>query len=280
MAPDQDTPAEGRFPDGEMRHPAVQVRELHDWHVRLGLPDVELHVDDKDDTKYHAELTRPLPETFYTLGEGVKDAYYTYTLALRRLLAASTNENLDPCYARMPDRALRIALLLASLHDTGSHVIHPQYWARGQAITERLRRDLHHLIGRVEGERLYDETQQPSWNRRLEESLMRQVQRHGPQTLAELARYHKTRSYADMQACAEALVKGGIFHIVQGARQEKYALVVQQDATHTPEPSSCPGSPLLRLPIYYGRGSSYVISKGWAVVKTLRRFANYYGRRS
>ena len=122
VAPAQEMlPQEERFPDGRMQHPGTQVYDLYTWHQRLGEPHALLLLDDKE--QMQALLRRPLPETVYTLAPPVTEAFYSYMAALRVILARTNNENLDPSYLRMPGRALRIAGLLASLHDTGTHTI-------------------------------------------------------------------------------------------------------------------------------------------------------------
>src|SRR6266568_5703829 len=113
-------------------------------------------------------------ETTYTLSPEVRTAFYAYDRGLHELMAHSKNEDLDGSYARFPMKALRIAGLLASLHDDASqYTIWPAQWYRGQQIAERWRQSLHTLIGQVQ------EATEPTATRQLEEGLIRQVKKHG-----------------------------------------------------------------------------------------------------
>jgi len=77
-------------------------------------------------------------------------AYDRYRLALRELIANSSNQDLDGSYTRLSDRALRIAALLASL-ENGGRIEVPQ-WAKAQEIAEMMRRNLHELYRQVNRE--------------------------------------------------------------------------------------------------------------------------------
>ncbi len=95
------------------------------------------------------------PPQVCTLGAGVRDAFYRYYTALRSLAAASDNTDLDANYTRFAEKALRVAILLASLDDRGagpafSGVIELRHWARGQAIAERWRQSLHNLYMQIQ----------------------------------------------------------------------------------------------------------------------------------
>lgn len=223
VTPGEDAVNDTAFPRGERIIPAKLVADLHTWHARLGIPAcrIEPEYDAKGKPKdtYHA-VYEPLPETTYTLHDDVWHSYYAYDQALRMLTAQRKAEYLDGSYVRFPQKALRIAALLASLHDdAGQHIIWPTHWARAQAITERWRRDLHRLAKQV-----HTQSQEPSPKRQLEESLLRQVRRHGPQSLADFVRHHKTRGMQDICAEVETLVNAGLLVRVAGARGEKFAL--------------------------------------------------------
>jgi hypothetical protein len=219
--PREEASSDAAFPDGEMQIPGNLVTPLPRWHQLLRIP--ACHIDELDDDRYAVHV-EPLPETVYVLHEQVKTGFYAYDAAIRTLLRQRKDFDLDASYARLPLKALRMAGLLASFHnDVSNRVITLQYWERGQQIAETWRQGLHHLVQQTQGD------QQPSRDRRLEESFIRQVHRQGPQTITEFARYHKTRSYAVLQTCAEALVTVGVFQHVNGARQGKYGLISAQE---------------------------------------------------
>ena len=54
------------------------------------------------------------------------------------------DERFSSNYGRLPDMALRIAMLLASLENNGH--MDMRHWARGQQITEHWRNNFHELI--------------------------------------------------------------------------------------------------------------------------------------
>ncbi len=62
------------------------------------------------------------------------EAYYRYHDGLEDLAAASDNEYLDGNYGRFAEKALRVALLLASVQ--GAEAIGLRHWARAQEIAE------------------------------------------------------------------------------------------------------------------------------------------------
>ena len=66
------------------------------------------------------------PPEVCTLGAGVEDAFYTYKNALDDLAAVSKNTDLDGNYSRFPEKALRVAILLASIEN--HHVIDMRHW--------------------------------------------------------------------------------------------------------------------------------------------------------
>jgi hypothetical protein len=223
IAPGMDTlSTDARFPDGDLRHPARTVTALRTWHERLGLPQATIETTGDDATQYRATLTRALPETVYTLHEEVREALYRYLGALRTLLADVQSENLDPCYIRLPGRALRIAALLTSLNGTGGTVIHLPQWARAQQIVERWRRDLHHLIERVEGERSAEEP----LPQRQERQVIRWLQAGPPLSLRELQQKTGYAQQVLVPLCT-TLVHAGLVEPRQQGKTIRYAWLAE-----------------------------------------------------
>ena len=218
IAPGLDTPPiDARFPEGDLTHPARTVTALRTWHERLGLPQATIETTEDDATQYRATLIQTLPETVYTLHAEVREALYRYLGALRTLLADVQSENLDPCYIRLPGRALRIAALLTSLNGTGGTVIHLPQWARAQQIVERWRRDLHHLIDRVEGERQTEDDRLL----RKEHRLMAILRQGGWYSLRDL---HVATKFPlqDLQDYCDLFVKQGMVASKVTTRTVKY----------------------------------------------------------
>ena len=71
----------------------------------------------------------------------MEDAFYAYREALIHMVHGSANTDLDSNYARFAAKALRIAMLAASLEN--NNVIELKHWALGQEICERWRANLH-----------------------------------------------------------------------------------------------------------------------------------------
>jgi hypothetical protein len=197
------------------------VNTLKNWHKRLGIPSCIL--TPKTDKKgqpldtYTIDVD-PLPEKVYTLSPEVRTAYYAYDRAMRELTRQRHNEDLDGSYGRFPMKALRIAGLLASLHDdSDSYTVWPRHWWRGQQIVERWRRDLHRLMHQVQT------TDTPSSpKRQLEEKILRQVERNGPQSIREFAIFQKASSREEIDACVAALVTAGELTAQQTTHTMKY----------------------------------------------------------
>ncbi|MBV9617334.1 MAG: DUF3987 domain-containing protein [Ktedonobacteraceae bacterium] len=141
----------GRFPEGLRVVPEEISAPLRAWHRRLGIPEISIRpiVDGKGKASGGSFIERSdLPEQCCTLAPDVIDSYYAYSDALTTL-RASTNKNrdLDGSYNRFASKALRIAMLLASLENDGH--IEQRHWARGQAISERWRAGVHDLFAQT-----------------------------------------------------------------------------------------------------------------------------------
>jgi hypothetical protein len=221
VAPGQTEGSEAEFPQGQLTFPPYLVSTLRHWHTRLGVPTCIL--TPQTDTKGHTTGgytldVDPLPERAYTLHPDVRAAYYSYDRALRDLTRQRQEEDLDGSYGRFAMKALRIAGLLASLHDdSASDTIWPRHWHRGQQIAERWRRDLHRLRQQVQ---TVDTPHSPK--RHLEDKLLRQVDRNGPQSVRGFALFQKAHSRDEIEACVTALVATGELVEQPTAQTTKY----------------------------------------------------------
>ncbi len=180
----------GKFPQGERVIPATIVTALHQWHERLGVPladIVEVRDEKGEDTgAYQVHITSHDPQRI-ELGTGVFEAFYRYDDALRLLTQQNTSTDLDGNYARFSEKALRIAMLLASVDN--NNVIEMRHWARAQQIAERWRRNLHALIDQLQG------TETQSREAELEDKVMQVLQQMGQATIRDLRSSH-LRSYS------------------------------------------------------------------------------------
>jgi putative DNA primase/helicase len=228
VSPPEDTSSDAEFPRGERIIPAPLIADLDSWHRKLGIPQCEIQQDlDAKGTPKEEKYTArrdPLPETTYTLSEEVWKSFYAYDRALRALIRQHKTEYLDGSYARFPGKALRIAALLASLHDNANnHTIWPTQWARAQEITERWRRYLHALVKQVQSVSATEETPTAKAEQRIEEV----VRQHGALSVREI--HQRTKfAYADIAEHCATLVAAEVLTAEKTPRTTKYRL------THEP----------------------------------------------
>jgi hypothetical protein len=137
-------------------------------------------------------------------------------------MAKSKQEDLDGSYARFPMKALRIAGLLASLHDeSGKHTIWPAQWYRGQQIAERWRRDLHALIQQVQEDPL------PSKEAQQEQRIVNVLRANAPLSIRDI--YLKTKlAYGDIEHILALLTRSGIATEHLTAHTKKYGYAVHE----------------------------------------------------
>jgi hypothetical protein len=205
--PEDDDSTDAEYPREDFQIPPRLVTELYTWHESLGIPTCRLEpVMDKKDTPtgtYHV-VRAPLRETTYTLSGDVWQQYYAYDVALRQIMRTQQAAHLDGSYIRFPAKALRIAALLASLHGGATREITPQFWARGQQITEQWRLELHRLV-----RQLHTAPDEPGERRALEDALVQQARQRGPQTLREFGIFHKAHSRDEIARAVKTLTDIG-----------------------------------------------------------------------
>jgi hypothetical protein len=222
VTPPEGSRSDARFPDEAICYPPTLLDELREWHRRLGIPNVDLKpiLDEKQKWTGRYRLDQaPLPEVTYTLAPEVKDAFYTYDNALRALTSREANADLDGSYGRFAMKALRIAGLLASLHDdAGTGVIGLAAWHRGQAIAERWRASLHRLMQQVQVAAALPQGEE------VEQKILRALKKHGTLSAAELHAWTKVEIEALMRKL-EHFVEARVVSVAQTKRTKKYALV-------------------------------------------------------
>jgi Ni/Co efflux regulator RcnB len=194
-----------RFPPGKRAIPPRLTTPIVQWHNRLGLPAVTL-TDRTDDggkpTGAKAVTIGPYQPIHYELGPGVFDAYYAYGDALGDILEENSLEttDFDGNYMRFPAKALRVALLLASMEGKGD-VVEMRHWARGQEIAERWRVYLHEIYSQV--------NHVPSESERVEEKILALVASKGEMTARDMARHIRGKSATDLAPAIKHLVRFG-----------------------------------------------------------------------
>ncbi len=194
-----------RFPRGECNIPPSLTNPLFKWHERLGLPETEIVRDTDEDGNAVGPrrlAIAPIEPKVVTFGEGVDDALYQYDEALRSITQAHDNTDLDGNYARLSEKALRIAALLASF--SNSDVIELRHWARAQEITERWRTSLHTLIATLQ------QTRTTNPEAEFEDQVVGILNRTEGETANDVRRFLKGRSTDEIKQMLDTLVKHGV----------------------------------------------------------------------
>lgn len=120
-----------------------------------------------------------LPCQAMTLAPEVYDAYEAYNDALLAIIeSGDIPPDLNAWYVRAHEKALRVAMLLASIHE--QETITLPYWQEGQVMAESWRTNMHQLCETV------NEQAPLSQEARLEQRLVRTLSERGPLTKREL----------------------------------------------------------------------------------------------
>jgi len=148
--------------------PQAIIDALQKWHFRLGFPACQIidtaeqeslleqaRGEEKGKKKRDMSNRPPfevekgdLPQSVIYMSNEVYQAQDEYYKALATLgFNHGLDERFKSTYGRLPEKALRIAMLLASLENS-SHV-NMRHFARGMQITEHWRRDFHELIAQL-----------------------------------------------------------------------------------------------------------------------------------
>jgi hypothetical protein len=220
IGPTGDEPLKkGRMPNERFQAPTDVLEPLIRWHERLGIPDIL--IDDDPDTPGKFRVARgEFPDNEVYFGAGVEDAFYAYREALIDMVHGSSNMDLDGNYARFAAKALRIAMLVASLEN--DNVIEMRHWALGQEIAERWRKNLHSVFSAIN---------EPvaTINESIEERIMERIEsfteKHGhPPTMRELRQRIRGADSKDLIKIIEGMVRSGIIDevIVEGRKTRWY----------------------------------------------------------
>jgi hypothetical protein len=175
-------PREQHRPWGSARLSPSLVEPLQAWHRRLGVPsvDIEASLDAKGKPTGEWRAVRtPLPLQTLPPSPATQDAYERYNSALLRLIKdGEAPPDLAASYGRLHDKALRIALLLASF--AHQDTISVQYWTYAQQVVETWRLMLHQVLA------LVAEGRPETREEQLENKIESLVAREGPRTAREL----------------------------------------------------------------------------------------------
>lgn len=149
--PHGEKPSRAPRPREAYHLPGDLITPLYEWHRRLGAPQVTVDEERESNGKLTGRwvsTVSPLPCQILRLTSDVYDAYETYNDALLEMVhRGDVQPDLSPWYGRAHEKALRVAMLLASVH--GETMITRNYWSEGQAMVEGWRKSLHEVLATI-----------------------------------------------------------------------------------------------------------------------------------
>lgn len=219
VSPPQNAPRKNeRFPQQRRVMPSSLVTPIIQWHNRLGIPHVQM-ID--RGAKYEAVVTHPDPQ-LCVMGKGVYDAYYRYNDALIDIVTQSGLTDLDGNYARLPEKALRVAMLLASLENGGK--VEMRHWHRAQQVAECWRRNLHNLYDQIVGE-----NEMPKIVA-MEDKICRLIADKGPRTIREIVQSIMGLDSNQAKTLVKSMTEAGFLAQMKDGRTERYRLATEAEA--------------------------------------------------
>lgn len=209
----------GRFPSGERVVPHELAGPLRYWHTRLGVPVVEVTERESDGVKPKFDmLVAPPQPKMCILADGVFEAFYDYSDALIDLVALSNLTDLDGNYSRLPEKAMRVAMLLASFDN--NERIEMRHWARAQQVAEVWRRNLHNLYDQV-----VSNAEEPLIIA-MEDRIMKQINENGPRTIREMVQGIRGLDSGQAKIITKSLQEAGFLQMARDGRSERFSLIV------------------------------------------------------
>lgn len=231
IAPRQEeTRGNERFPRERKILPPQMIKQLAEWHKRLGIPTVSISRD-TDDSPYRAKVSNPLVwrDPPMALTDDVYDAVYDYVNALTAIANADPNlADLAGNYIRSHEKALRIAALLASFDE--SKEITMKYWGRAREIAERWRQGLHNMYDTVSSN--LEQSESGTHERVIAERL----RRYGVMTARELSQKLSGRLSSDqIKSVLGGMVDADMVTEMKEGRKTVYVLNQDIDSTESSE---------------------------------------------
>lgn len=201
--------------------PARILEALKDWHTRLGIPDCHIdpiRKDDKETGRYSIEREE-LPQTACTITREAKQAWKRYAAALERMSLKFPHRDFIGSYKRLPETAMRMAVLMASLSNNNKVDIYQ--WAKAQELAELLRYYLHALYTQVNSA---EDT--PTKSATLEAKIRQALKTKGPLTIPRLRSDH-LRSYGteDIFKAVRLMLQAREVRQIETSRGFKYEYI-------------------------------------------------------
>lgn len=206
---------------GALYFPQELIDALANWHSRLGIPEsciTELP-DKKGEPSGRFRVSRgDLPEQGCSIMPDAWQAYDRYRTALRAMAATSHNQDLDGNYGRLPETAMRMAVIMASL--SNNNQIELRHWAKAQELAEVLRKNLHELYAQVNTVSPIETTKAI-----VEHEILKHVRKHGPMTLNVLKNsYMKKWSVEEIEHGLKVLKRTKMIEEFATSHSVKYRL--------------------------------------------------------
>jgi hypothetical protein len=226
ITPPQSDRNRARFPEGIMYIPPSLTTPLITWHLRLGEPDCEIE-EIKDEKgriiRYDVQRTE-LPRQVCTYEPEVINAFYNYNDALEDLVLIHHLELLAGNYGRMAKKALRLAMLFASLENNGH--IELRHWAKGQEIAESWRVSLHEMYTQVASS--YESTEADSLEDEIIAYLTSKQETVTARIMKQSSRAFKNIPAKRLKEALDNLVTDGVIDKTRVGKAYFYVLLAKE----------------------------------------------------
>ena len=214
-------PSRAQRPRETYHIPPSILTQIHEWNIRLGKPEVSIELEREPNGKITGNWIGscgPLPVETLTLNSEAYDAYEQYNDALLEIAhEGKVHTDLSPWYGRAHEKALRVSMLLASLH--GEKEISLGYWSIGQEIVEEWRNNLHELI-------LTASASTPlSKDAQIEGKIVSLCAKSGGMTARELQRHIKGVSSENIHRVIVGMLKTEAISQVKNGKKVIYSVL-------------------------------------------------------
>lgn len=218
---DDEQPSLAHPPRGARTIPGDLLWPLAQWHQRLGVPTLSLTeiLDNRDKPTgaWQAEIG-PLPQHTLRVDADVADQHDLYNDTLLGLvMSGDVPQDFSATYGRFHAKALRIALVMASL--AGDETVRWEHWCYAQALTEDWRLSLHELYARV------TDSEPLSRGELIEQKLLKYLAKAGQATAREIAKYCHSKDSVSLARTLAALTETGQVFADVTNKTTRYGLV-------------------------------------------------------
>lgn len=225
------TPPHGQAPSRTARPrevydlPGELIVPLHTWHMTLGNPVVTIEEERESNGKMTGKWVGKVgnfPRHVLTLAPAVYDAYEAYNDALLDVVhAGDVSPDLAPWYGRAHEKALRVAMLLASVHRQEEITL--PFWREGQVTAEGWRQNLHELVGKV------GENAPLNREAALEQKIEHVLVLAGAMTAREVQRHTHNVSSEFINKTLASMLKLGKVEAIKNGRKILYTIFNEEE---------------------------------------------------